>query len=421
MAIKKNLKRYIFIRISCLAFGMSLLLSYQGTQSFLHGLDVQIAWHMRTVAEQGSTTGHMLNQALGYDVESNWESLPEQVKRVFSKPPEQPRKLHKYFENWWYFAPPETGYFVMMVYNQKGEQRYISHVREFRKQPQIGANAVKKGFRIDPMIKIALWGLGAMLVFLAALYWTFRSLSKPARDLYRWASELKIETSKQPIPDFHYQELDDLAEIIRTSMANSGKALEREKEFLGYASHELRTPLTSLRSNVTLLDKIFPASTPRERAVRDRILRSSLAMKGITETLLWLNRNDQEPLPYTDVDIAETINNAVSELQFLLENKDVQVKVNTSSHVCSLPEAAFLIMVTNVIRNAFQHTDSGEVEIFQAGSELCVTNSLNSSRGLHGTGFGLGLKLIQKIAQRFNWELKIWKSDSVYKIVITLA
>lgn len=421
MAIKKNLKRYIFIRISCLAFGMSLLLSYQGTQSFLHGLDVQIAWQMRTVAEQGDITGDFLNQALGYEVESNWESLPEQVKRVFSNPPEQPHKLHKYFENWWYFAPPETGYFVMMVYNHEGEQRYISHVREFRKKPHVGENAVKKGFRIDPMIKIALWGLGAMLVFLAALYWTFRGLSKPARDLHQWASELKIETSKQALPDFRYQELDDLAEIIRTSMANSGKALEREKEFLGYASHELRTPLTALRTNATLLDKICPASSPRERAVRDRILRSSLAMKGITETLLWLNRDDQEPLSYIEVDIAETINNVVSELQFLLEDKDVQVRVNTSSHIQPLPEAAFLIMVTNVIRNAFQHTDSGEVEIFQTRSELRVINSLNTSKGSHGTGFGLGLKLIQKIAQRFNWELKIWKSDSVYKIAITLA
>lgn len=421
MAIKKNLKRYIFIRISCLAFGMSLLLSYQGTQSFLHGLDVQIAWQMRTVAERGEIAGELLNQTLGYEVESNWESLPKQVKRVFPKPPEQARKLQKYFENWWYFAPPETGYFVMMVYNHEGERRYISHVREFRKKPQVRESAVKKGFRIDPMVKIALWGLGTMLVFLAALYWTFRSLSRPARDLHKWASELKIETSKQALPDFRYQELDDLAEIIRTSMANSGKALEREKEFLGYASHELRTPLTSLRSNATLLDKICPTSSAKERVIRDRILRSSLDMKGITETLLWLNRDDQEPLSYIEVDIAETIKHVVSELQFLLEDKDVQIRINTSSYIQTLPEAALLMIVTNVIRNAFQHTDTGVVEICQTQSELRVMNSLNRSKGSHGTGFGLGLKLIQKIAKRFNWELKIWKSDSVYKIVITLS
>ncbi len=421
MNTKKNLKRFIYVRVSCLALGMALLLSYQGTQFFLHGLDVKVAWHMRQVVEHQFGQGTHLSQMFNYQVASNWEELPERVREVFKRPPETPLELQKYFENWWYFAPPETGYFLMMSQDEQGQKRYISHIREFRKGPVHGSGLPKKMFRIDPMVEIALWGLGAMLAFMAALYWTFRSLSKPSNAMYNWAAGLTIESAKSELPDFKYQELEDLAVIIQTSMQNSGEALEREKQFLGYASHELRTPITTLRSNATLLDRISPNPARKEREIRDRILRSSLTMKGITETLLWLNRDNQEPLPTTNISIDQTLHKLVSELRFLLEGKTVQLQLVTSSQTKELPEAAFEMFMTNIIRNAFQHTQEGSVTIKQNQSEIRVINSFVKHKGAQGTGFGLGLKLIKKIAERFSWQVEIIQSATDYEVRISLS
>ncbi|WP_315980072.1 HAMP domain-containing sensor histidine kinase [Aliamphritea spongicola] len=196
-------------------------------------------------------------------------------------------------------------------------------------------------------------------------------------------------------------------------------AHSREKEFLGFASHELRTPIATLRSNATLLDKISTSPSPKEREVRDRILRASLTMKGITETLLWLNRDSQEALETSDVHIEEILKQITGELEYLLAGKDVNVTVQTQPTVMQLPEAAFRILITNIIRNAFQHTIHGQIQIIQDGNSIRVSNTLPASQSkTQTTGFGLGLKLIRRLVSRFNWALTEQEKDATKQMTV---
>jgi signal transduction histidine kinase len=93
------------------------------------------------------------------------------------------------------------------------------------------------------------------------------------------------------------------------------------------------------------------------------------------------------------------------ELNYLLTGKTIDVCLDTTPCIKHLPEAAFMIIVGNIIRNAFQHTTDGTIFIRQKPSEIQVINPIPQKRSRLQTGFGLGLRLIRKLSYRFNWQL----------------
>jgi len=396
----RSLKAYIFVWVTLLALGMALLLSYQSTQYFLKGLDMITGAQMEEAADLLPAGKRAAEVPFGYHVASDWSSVPQPVREAFGQPPQQLDNLQIHFEDWWYFAPPERAYFLMASHNRQGELRFISRHKD---EPGIEDKVSLQG--LDPMVKIALWGLGSIIVYIALVYRILGNLARPVQALYRWARELKLESLTPERPDFQYRELNALAEIIHNSLLDVSQTLAREREFLGFASHELRTPIATLRSNATLLDKVSPQPSPKEREVRDRILRASLTMKGITETLLWLNRDEQQLVPTSNIEVDQLLRQVVSEQQYLLEGKKVEISVELEPWVERLPEEVFRILLTNLIRNAFQHTISGHVHIQQSATEIRVNNSLASAGKSAQTGFGLGLKLTRKLVHRFGWQL----------------
>jgi len=367
---------------------------------------------MRAVADllpDNSTTA----QWLDYHVSESWDHVPEKIKKAFPVPPSQLGEYRKRYENWWYFAPPEKSFVVLLTINSSGQQRYVSNIKERGSQ-----QVYPKGVLSDPMVQLALWGLFSMLIFITLFYWVFKSAVKPVQSFYQWASHLNLRSSKPEKPDFQFQELNQLSNIIHESIENISQALERESDFLSYASHELRTPIATLRTSITLLDKINPSPTDKEREVRSRIQRSSLTMKGITEVLLWLNLNEDVSLPCSEVNIEETVLNAIEELAYLHANKAIELTVATVPGNRNLPEAALNIVVTNIVRNAFQHTHRGRVVINQSLSHIQVINSTSIEQSYTGVGFGIGLKLIYKMAGRLGWQVTERRSESINDIAI---
>lgn len=413
MSQNKSLKTYILFWITLLAISMSALLTYQSTQYFLKGFDsiqeAQMNQAARLLPEGEST----IVTDFGYHVTDRWENVPERIREIFPAPPGQHREIQIHFENWWYFAPPEKSYSLLSVATQNGEIRYISKIIDSSRMAK-----TKQHQGLDPMVVIALWGLGSVVVFIGMIYRVLNSLARPVQSLYAWAKTLNLNSAKEPPPDFQYKELNQLADIIHSSINKVGQTLEREKEFLGFASHELRTPIATLRSNATLLDKINDTPSPKEREVRDRILRASLTMKGITETLLWLNRDNQEALQTTAVDIEETLQQITGELEYLLAGKPIEITIRTQPTVLYLPEAAFRILITNLVRNAFQHTTSGYIQVIQDNQSVQVINSLTGDTSGKQAGFGLGLKLIRRIVGRFNWYLVEQEKDSTKQMTV---
>jgi signal transduction histidine kinase len=402
-----SLRAQILLLFLILAIIMAAILSLQSARNLLKTFDFHESHIMHRLAEETSLPDGAAVETLGFHIASNWRDVPENIRERFSVEPKHLDVLYSHFEDWIFFAPPKRHYLLLKTSNHLGEIRYISQYRINKDRPPI---LIRDGeIRLDPMVEIALWGIAVTIVFALVFLLALRWLARPVEALYLWAKRLNLDELEQPIPKFKFKELNSLAKIVHASVSSVGESLQKEHEFLQYASHELRTPISILRSNSALLDKVNPTPSEKEREIRERIKRASFSMNGITEILLWLGREEDYPARYEEVDLSVLVAQIVTEQQFLVEGKNIDLVLKLETHTQYLPKEACRILLTNMIRNAFQHTNSGSIRIILQENKIVIENPLDEgailSNSVNNIGFGLGLKLSHKLADKFEWGL----------------
>ncbi|PKH01211.1 hypothetical protein CXF72_18195 [Psychromonas sp. MB-3u-54] len=176
-----------------------------------------------------------------------------------------------------------------------------------------------------------------------------------------------------------------------------------------------------MRTNTELLSKlqVKQGSTAKQSDVLARIDRAGKTMINLTNTLLWLSRDDANQLASEKVYIDQLVVTLVDELTYLLDNKPVQLTVNIVPHCINTAEIPCQIILANLIRNAFQHTSEGSVVISQVGSTVSINNTCEDKiLDSADLGFGLGLRLIEKIATNYHWSYREKIEGSRYQVQI---
>ena len=256
-------------------------------------------------------------------------------------------------------------------------------------------------------VTIFLTALAAIVLFFAILVLILRKVASPVEQLKNWAKSLDKDNLNEPTPDFHFSELNTLASIIRDSLSSVQSSLEREQKFLGYASHELRTPIAVTRTNSELLEKLIQKgkSPEKQLEVVDRIKRAGFTMTDLTETLLWLTRQQDKDLPLDNINLGDMLQQINHDLTYLLNGKPVTVSLESDESQYQLPAGLTRIVLTNLIRNAYQHTGNGTVDIVQKGSRVVIVNcNTDGSIEDNELGFGLGLELTERLLAQYDWQ-----------------
>ena len=401
------------IVLSFLGFGLLLVGGYTllSVHYFIRGMDNMLANHMQKagehfLAQQGAPLAPGYHQTKDYGVASHWDQLPERVRIAFPNRPSS-YELHK---NEGERFPPEVIQFLLPLDTEQGII-YITHSLSPQTASELMDNTIKAS--LDNLVLIG-GGTAAILVF--GLVLLTRRLFRPVSELRDWTRQLTPDKLAQPPPSFSYPELNELAQIIRSSLHSVQQSLEREHQFLRHTSHELRTPISTIRSNVELLHKLHegtPANSAEQQVIQ-RLDRASTNMRDLTETLLWLSKDKVENLPVSNLALDQLIQHSVDDLRYLLNDKVVNLKVDLSPTTLSVPAAPLKIVLSNLIRNSFQHTWEGEVEIQQRGPEVFIynrnleptdadQNTIPATTHPEDLGFGLGLKLTSQLCQKLGW------------------
>ncbi|NOH63161.1 HAMP domain-containing sensor histidine kinase [Vibrio sp. RE88] len=396
MKIRRSLRLHFLIAMLLAGTITISAMSGLALSYFFYGMEMVTSSFMRSQALQIEVTdGHPV-QINELTVATRWQDLPPKIQTKLNPDELVTGELLRKIEGIPIIEPPEAGYFAMR-FEYKGKIRYASILLE------------KNEFTpkdVPHFMYILLIALGAIALFSLILIAFIRSVSTPVEELKDWAKSLDKEKLSQPIPGFDYSELNTLAEIIRSSLSCVQEGLEREQRFLGYASHELRTPIAVTRTNSELLKKMIIKKLDEDKQleVLERIERAGYTMTDLTETLLWLNRQEDKTLPFSDLAIGDLVTQIDHELEYLLQGKEVKVSIKVDATQHSLPHGLCRIIITNLIRNAFQHTYQGEVIIEQSGSRLVITNH-NVSQGdrEEELGFGLGLELTERLINQYGW------------------
>jgi signal transduction histidine kinase len=408
--MKRQISLKWFFALAMLSLGTILVIGYSVLSAlyFMRGMDNIMSANMETAIEHfvksvPSVRYAQSNDFDGYQISSRWEKLPQSVREGFGEPPTQVGVLQKHDASG-LLAPPDVIHFLMR-FHADGEDLLISQtLTRASASPMVGHNFSRN--------MQALWMISAVSALaIALIIWLLiKRVSRPAAELGAWAQSLDGENYDQTVPDFGYPELNRLAALVRNSISSVHQAVKREHRFLRYASHELRTPISVIRNNIELIDKIEQGQqnqiTQALQQAHGRIDRASLTMQHMTETLLWLSRDEQEPLPTQKIHIGGLIELLVNEMRYLLEDKHVDVDVQTDALICELPSAAVRIVLGNLIRNAFQHTWNGHVSIKQQGNRIRIENrstDTKESNDFEATGFGLGLQLTEQLTKQLGW------------------
>jgi signal transduction histidine kinase len=219
-----------------------------------------------------------------------------------------------------------------------------------------------------------------------------------------------IESSR-----FGTDEVGVLAGAIEKTLERISAFVVRERDFTSSASHELRTPITVITGALELLEQ-SDLSAEDVTAV-DRIRRATLEMKSTIEMFLCIAREADDGLYGEQFLVAPLVGRAIDQQRYLLNGKRVEVEVESLANpvIVGHPQA-FLIAVTNLVRNAFEQTPGGQgpITVLLKEHELLVTNRLGVDEvgwlmpaGSSSSGHGLGLGIVERLCERNGWQFSL--------------
>lgn len=266
---------------------------------------------------------------------------------------------------------------------------------------------------------------GAVIVLIALLigYALARRTAGPLSRLATLVDGMSPDRLPRDVAKgFRDDEVGILARGLDALIARVRDFVTREQEFTRDASHELRTPLAVIRSASERL-MVEPGLTDAGRDHLRHVHQSALQLEQTVTTLLSLAREDG-PVDGGRVvrtPIVPILERVIVEQSPLLERKDVTVELAVPADTpMDCPAPVLQILFSNLIGNAFAHTEAGEVRIDLADGRLRIANTFDGdaptvpwqsprpfSKREGSSGFGLGLAILRRVCDRHGVDLRI--------------
>ncbi len=333
------------------------------------------------------------------------ETVPPQFKDSVKDLPtgvhtiDDPDKKHRIHVGVIQLPDKETPYFMFFHGKEFFEENVWLHPRQV------------------PLISLALLLIPGIIIG----YIISRMLFAPVVTLMEQIRNLNPDNIPARLSQKHANnELGMLTRTVETTMNRINAFIQREKQFTRDASHELRTPLTIVKGAVEIMEtQPELAANPLLKNPLKRISRSVRDMETTIETFLWLAREENGTAE--NCLVATVAEKAISDNQYLIENKDIQLHMDIrQDKSVRVKEEVLYIAITNLIRNAFHFTSKGSVTITIDGAQIEIADtgmgieadkldSVTQShiKGEKSQGFGLGLSIVSRLCKRFGWQLAI--------------
>lgn len=215
-------------------------------------------------------------------------------------------------------------------------------------------------------------------------------------------------------------ELGVLARALEAHTAELRAFLDRERYFTGDVSHELRSPLTVIMGASEIL---MQEAAPAVRAPAERIYRAAReAAESVTVLLLLARAPELGALP--PVDVHAVAEDEVEKYRVLVAGKPVALRfLEGPATGVRAPRELVAAAIGNLVRNACQYTDQGEVVVRMLPGRVVVEDTgpglppavvatLGSggapSSGSGSTGLGLALarRIFDFLGAGFDYEAR---------------
>jgi signal transduction histidine kinase len=276
---------------------------------------------------------------------------------------------------------------------------------------------------------LALCGVIIVIVYLTT-WMTYRASRSALSPVIALANAVRDWDPKHPdldallpenLPVRSDGDVESLAYALHGFATRLEEFVERERAFTRDASHELRTPLTVIKASADMLldDDVAPFT---QRAAT-RILRAASDMESLIESFLILARESEPGLPEEEFSVNDVVHDEIERAHPLCEGKPVHiVREERAPLALRSSPRAFRVLVGNLIRNACQYTERGRVTVSIETDRVVVRDTgvgmseqelsrvfVSFFRGDQGrgSGHGIGLTIVKRLADRFGWEVSM--------------
>ncbi|CAM4117518.1 HAMP domain-containing sensor histidine kinase [Stenotrophomonas lactitubi] len=229
-----------------------------------------------------------------------------------------------------------------------------------------------------------------------------------------------VQNKHKPFP---YQDARDEIGVLARAFAQHSDELEqflqREQCFAGDASHELRTPLAIIGGAAETLVHQLPADSHLV-ASAGRIMRTTQEMQRQLTCLLLLSR-DPRTVPRSLVPLRALIEECMERCSPWISGKPVRLILDAPQDAQALTNAELArSVIWNLLRNACQYTEEGEVRLELRGATLRIADtgpglppSIDAQQfkrfmpSARQSGEGLGLSIVQRAVEHMGWQMTV--------------
>ncbi|MAM58430.1 MAG: hypothetical protein CMN25_13935 [Salinicola sp.] len=239
-------------------------------------------------------------------------------------------------------------------------------------------------------------------------------------------------------------EIRGMVDALNGLFVRLAETLEKERRFTANAAHELRTPLAAIKVHAQNL----MCDSTEERSLRGArsIINGVDRMTRVVEQLLTLSRLESgEGMNRQVVDLNRLGRELQRDMQPLIERRGIRFtqEIPDALQIRSY-ENGLYVLLRNLLDNALRYTpEGGEVRlrIWQAGDRLHIEIADSGAgipvaerervferfvrlAGQQTSGSGLGLSIVQELAERLGGEIRLDETslpvDSGLSVHVTL-
>jgi signal transduction histidine kinase len=239
-------------------------------------------------------------------------------------------------------------------------------------------------------------------------------------------------------------EFDQLAETINDMLNRMARLMEGVREVSNAIAHDLRTPIT--RARVRLEEAAAHAGSVAElRSAIERAITDLDDIVAVFQALLRIAEIEagSRRAAFATVDLAPVLADAAELYGAVADEKDVALSVEEPDHLPTYGDRELIQQaVVNLVDNAVKFSPAGSAvrlsaKATQAGVEISVADRgpgipeadrervterfFRGETARHTPGSGLGLALVQAVAQLHGGSLRLIDTSPGVTAILTLA
>ena len=205
------------------------------------------------------------------------------------------------------------------------------------------------------------------------------------------------------------------------------------KEFTENASHEIQTPLSIMRAKIELLLQ-YPGYSEEQVALISSLNIAVSRLSNINKVLILLTRIENNQFPeLSNVRLKERIEYHLENFQEVLEARNITLETEMHNDTeINVNTALADILIMNLLKNAIRHNfddgklyvrlGSNSLEISNTGPKLDIPAEQLFNRFVRtrntGDSLGLGLSLVKKICELYDFQIQYLYEDKLHKIIV---